>query len=171
MSADVERTAIQYPRYQVYNDHILASLSLSKVGEKSRKRCFFRVRNFFLILNISNLLSKQQGTLKVDENANYRHRPVVPTDRLIYGKVLAFYVHTFEGNSHTLAHVQLFKDTSIDEYGIGSSPGKFKYEASLMVPTDSIHALIGLVYNSTMKRTYFLDREVIVDIPLVCPPM
>ena len=98
----------------------------------------------------------------MDVNSHHRHMPPVFESRTFYGQVIVFLQHHYRGQEFHFAQVQLFERVQLDEFNLAYIPGRLTIRPDTgmtMIETKAIDALLGVVYNSTMNRTYMIDRK------------
>lgn len=103
-----------------------------------------------------------QAELDVDRR---RHQPSAAAEfvtKAFYGEAIAYFAHLFDGELYHFAQVELFKDIQTDEFGLPFAQTSFKMEPPSMIEVKAITALVGYIHNSTNKKTYILDRDIIV---------
>lgn len=107
-----------------------------------------------------------QARLDGDENAhNSRAASFVPHTE--YGVAMTYFSHFFRLKQYHFAQVRFYKNLKTD-----SRTGLVYNEKGLrdfgelgeqcMIETKGIDALVGCITNSTSKRTYILERDIII---------
>ena len=163
---DVTPEVLPHDRYITLSGDAISTVK-SGSGIGAHRDCFrFKVQaNFILLFTSMYRLHALKAKLWADRNAHRPQGALRLEENEYHGEVHAFFKHKFHQVILEMALVRVYRDFTVDDYGLSSCPGGLRANCLIAIEAGSIQNLVGTIYNSAMNRTYILDRTTIVEVP------